>query len=118
MKRDNIVVFGVIVALAIAVAAPFIASSNPDGLESAFFGIFGAKEIHGSELDEDAAAVAEEQVVGITGNTFSFPAPFPDYSIEGFSKMGEALAIAIGTILVFGIAISLGKVLSRPGAKE
>lgn len=118
MRGDNIIVFGVILALAIAIAAPFIASSNPDGLESAFFGIFGAKEIHGTEINENAAAIAEEQVVEITGNAFSFPAPFPDYSIEGFSKLGEALAIAIGTILVFAVAMSLGRVLSRPGAKE
>ena len=81
MERDNLLVFGVIIALVIAVAAPFIASGNPDGLESAFFGIFGAKEIHGTELDEDAAGAAEEQVQEITGNTFSFEAPFPDYAI-------------------------------------
>jgi len=114
MERDNLLVFGVIIALVIAVAAPFIASSNPDGLESAFFGIFGAKEIHGTDLDEDAAGAAEEQVQEITGNTFSFEAPFPDYSIEGLSKMGEALAIVIGTILVLAIAFGLGKALSRP----
>lgn len=115
MKKDNFLVFGIIIALAIAVAAPFIASSNPDGLESAFFGIFGAKEIHGSELDENAAGAAEEQVQEITGNTFSFAAPFPDYTIEGLSKMGEALAIVVGTILVLVIALGLGKAFSRPG---
>jgi len=113
MDKKNLIYFGVIIALLIAVAAPFIASSNPDGLESAFFGIFGAKEIHGSELDEDAAGAAEEQVQEITGNTFSFGSPFPDYSIEGMEKAGEALAIAIGTLLVLGIALGLGRVLSR-----
>lgn len=115
MKKDNILIFGIIIALVIAVAAPFIASSNPDGLESAFFGIFGAKEIHGSELDEDAAGAAEEQVQEITGNTFSYAAPFPDYSIEGLAKMGEALAIVAGTILVLLVAFGLGKAFSRPG---
>ncbi|MCQ8894586.1 MAG: PDGLE domain-containing protein [Methanolinea sp.] len=113
MQRDNLLIFGVIIALAIAVAAPFIASSNPDGLESAFFGIFGAKDIHGSELNEEAAGAAEEQVTEITGNTFSFAAPFPDYSIEGLSKMGEALAVAIGTLLVLAVAFGLGRAFSR-----
>lgn len=115
MQKDNVLVFGILIALAIAVAAPFIASSNPDGLESAFFGIFGAKEIHGSELNEDAAGAAEEQVQEITGNTFSFAAPFPDYTIEGLEKMGEALAIVVGTILVLVVAFGLGKAFSRPG---
>ncbi|MCU0632661.1 MAG: PDGLE domain-containing protein [Methanolinea sp.] len=113
MDTKNLLYFGVIIALVIAVAAPFIASSNPDGLESAFFGIFGAKEIQGSELDEDAAGAAEEQVQEITGNTFSFASPFPDYGIEGLEKAGEALAIVIGTLLVLAVALGLGRVLSR-----
>ncbi len=113
MDQKNLLYFGIIIALVIAVAAPFIASSNPDGLESAFFGVFGAKEVHGAELDEEAAGAAEEQVQEITGNTFSFDSPFPDYSIEGMEKAGEALIIAIGTLLVLGIAFGLGRVLSR-----
>jgi len=43
MKRDRTIAVGAIIAIAIAVAAPFVASSNPDGLESAFFGIFGPR---------------------------------------------------------------------------
>jgi len=113
MGRENLIYFGVIIALVIAVAAPFIASSNPDGLESAFFGVFGAKEVQGSDLDEEAAGAAEEQVQEVTGNTFSFASPFPDYSIEGMEKAGEALIIVIGTLLVLAIAFGLGRVLSR-----
>jgi len=113
MTRDRTIAVGAIVAIAIAVAAPFIASSNPDGLESAFFGIFGAKDIHGSELDEAAAAAAEEQVKDITGNAFEFAAPFPDYSIGGLSKTGEVLAIVVGTVLVLVAALGLGKAFSR-----
>jgi len=114
MKRDKTIAIGVIIAIAIAVAAPFIASSNPDGLESAFFGVSGAKDIHGSELDEAAAATAEEQVKDITGNSFEFAAPFPDYSIGGLSKAGEVLAIVVGTVLVLVAALGLGKAFSRP----
>ncbi|OPX68968.1 MAG: cobalt transport protein CbiN [Methanoregulaceae archaeon PtaB.Bin056] len=113
MDQKNLLYFGIIIALVIAVAAPFIASSNPDGLESAFFGVFGAKEVHGAELDEEAAGAAEEQVQEITGNTFSFDSPFPDYTIGGMEKAGEALIIAVGTLIVLGIAFGLGRALSR-----
>jgi len=51
-------------------------------------------------------------VKDITGNSFEFAAPFPDYSIGGLSKTGEVLAIVVGTILVLVVALGLGKVFS------
>lgn len=113
MNTRTFLFAGIAIALVIAAMAPFIASSNPDGLESAFFGIFGAKEIQGSTLDEEHAGAAEEAVTGITGNDFSFASPFPDYSIEGLAKHGEAAAVIIGTLLVVLAAWGLGKVVSR-----
>lgn len=114
MDRKNLFYFGIIIALVIAVSAPFIASGNPDGLESAFFGIFGAKELQGSELHDETAEAAEEEVREITGNSYSFESPFPDYTMSGLDKAGESLAIVIGTILVLAIAFGLGKIISRP----
>jgi len=114
MNTKTFLFAGLAVALVIAAMAPFIASSNPDGLESAFFGIFGAKEIQGSEINEEHAEVAEEDVTAITGNDFSFESPFPDYTIEGLAKFGEAAAIIIGTILVLGIAFGLSRIMARP----
>jgi len=113
MDKKTFLFAGLAVALVIAAMAPFIASSNPDGLESAFFGIFGAKEIQGSTLDEEQAGTAEEQVTGITGNEFSFGSPFADYSISGLAKFGEAAAVIIGTLLVLGIALGLSRVIAR-----
>lgn len=113
MDKKTFIFAGLAVALVIAAMAPFIASSNPDGLESAFFGIFGAKDIQGSTLDEEHAGAAEEQVTGITGNEFSFGSPFPDYSIEGLAKFGEAAAVIIGTLLVLGIALGLSRAITR-----
>ncbi len=113
MNTRTFLFAGIAIALIIAAMAPFIASSNPDGLESAFFGIFGAKEIKGSALDEDHAGIAEEEVLGITGNDFSFASPFMDYAIEGLEKFGEAAAVILGTLLVVIIAWGLGKVVSR-----
>lgn len=114
MNPKTFLFAGLAVALVIAAMAPFIASSNPDGLESAFFGIFGAKEIQGSELDEEHAEAAEEEVAAITGNDFSLDSPFPDYTIKGLAKSGEAAAIIIGTILVLGIAFGLSRIMARP----
>jgi len=114
MNRRTFIFAGLAMALVIAAVAPFVASSNPDGLEGAFYGIFGAKEIQGSELDENRAAAAEEEVTGITGNTFSLDSPFPDYSIGGLAKFGEAAAFIIGTILVLAIAYGLTRIVRRP----
>ncbi len=114
MNAKTFLFAGLAAALVIAAAAPFIASSNPDGLESAFFGIFGAKEIQGSELNEEHAEVAEEEVTTITGNEFTFESPFPDYTVGGWAKGGEVAAIVIGTILVLAIAFGLSRIMARP----
>ena len=111
--KKTFLVAGIAIALIIAAMAPFIASSNPDGLESAFFGIFGAKELEGSTLDEEMAGAAEEEVTTITGNEFSFNSPFPDYSIGGLAKSGETAAVIIGTLLVLGIALGLSRIVTR-----
>ncbi|MGC9435197.1 MAG: PDGLE domain-containing protein [Methanomicrobiales archaeon] len=100
MDRRTFVVAGVVVALIIAVAAPFLASGNPDGLESAFFSMHGAKTVTGSKLDEGQVEHAEEAVVEKTGNDPGFEAPLPDYSVPGLDKAGEVLAIVAGTLLV------------------
>lgn len=113
MDEKKFLIAGIAVALLIAVLAPFLASSNPDGLESAFFGMYGAKEIHGEELNEDAAAVAEEAVVEKTGNTFSFDALMPDYTVPGMEKEGEVLAIVVGTILVLFIGLGFSRILAK-----
>ena len=114
MEKKQFIMIGVAVALVIAVAAPFLASGNPDGLESAFFSIHGAKDFQGNDLDEDAAAAAEEKVVAVTGNDFSYGAPLPDYGIAGMDKPGEALAGVVGTLLVLALAYGVARVAARP----
>ena len=64
-------------------------------------------------LDEEQAGSAEEQVTEITGNEFSFDSLFPDYTIEGLGKSGEAAAVIIGTLLVLGIGLGLSRVVAR-----
>ncbi|CCJ36121.1 cobalt transport protein [Methanoculleus bourgensis MS2] len=114
MEKKQYIMIGIAIALVIAVAAPFIASGNPDGLESAFFSIHGAKDFRGDELDEDAAEAAEEQAIAITGNDFSFDAPLPDYGIEGLDKPGEVLAVVIGTLLMLILVYGVARMTARP----
>ncbi len=114
MERKEFIIIGIAVALAIAVAAPFLASANPDGLESAFFSIHGAKSFMGDELDEGAALAAEEMVAAITGNDFAFEAPLPDYSIAGMDKPGKVLAVVVGTLLILALSYGVARVTARP----
>ena len=70
---------GIAIALLLSILAPFLASSDPDGLESAAGGVIEESKM--SELEETEPAVSS---------------PMPDYAIEGMGKSGEVMAIAIG----------------------
>ncbi len=114
METEQFVIIGIVIALVIAVAAPFLASGNPDGLESAFFSIHEAKPFMGSELDEEAAGAAEEEAIATTGNDFSYEALMPDYTIPGLDKVGEVLAIVLGTVVMIALAYGIARVTARP----
>jgi cobalt/nickel transport protein len=87
---------GIVIALLIAIAAPFLASSDPDGLESAA----------GDVVEESKLAEMEESAPFVDS-------PMPDYAIEGQGKMGEVIAVVAGTILVLGISFILGKAAKK-----
>lgn len=85
---------GLAVAVMLSVVAPFLASSDPDGLESA------AEDV----IDESTLAQMEESEPFVSS-------PMPDYAIEGQGKMGEVLAILVGTIGMLAITFGFGKVM-------
>ncbi|AKB76987.1 Additional substrate-specific component NikN of nickel ECF transporter [Methanosarcina horonobensis HB-1 = JCM 15518] len=87
---------GIAIALLLSILAPFLASPDPDGLESAAGGVIEESKM--SELEEMEPAVSS---------------PMPDYAIEGMGKSGEIMAIAIGTIAVLAISFGLGKVFNK-----
>jgi len=95
-KNMKFLYAGVAVALLISVLAPFLASPDPDGLESAASTLIEESKL--SELEEMEPAISS---------------PMSDYSIEGLGKSGEIMAIAIGTIAVLGISFGLGKVFNK-----
>ena len=83
-------VFGLIVAIAIAVLASPFASPHPDGLEK----------------------VAEDK--GFLEQGYSFlKAPIADYLVPGIKNEGVATGTAgfLGTVLTFGVMFGLGKAI-------
>ena len=84
MEKNNI--YLIIIAIVIS---PFIASSDPDGLEKS------AENLNVSEPD----AVLES--------------PFPDYSFEALGKTGEIVVLILGTIVTLLAALGLGFVLRK-----
>ena len=113
MEKKTFIMAAVALAVLIAVLAPFLASGNPDGLESAFFSMSGAKEVTGDEVDEGQAELAEEEAIEKTGNDFSFASPMPDYSIAGLDKPGEVFAVVIGTLLLLGLVWGVGSAVAK-----
>lgn len=111
--KDVLIAAGITVTLLIAVTAPFVASTYPDGLESAFYGIYDVKDPDIPFIDDYRAARAEEEVISRTGNDLSWNAPFQDYQIAGMERTGEILAIVIGVLAVIGIGFGVTRALAR-----
>jgi len=92
-KNRNFLIGGLAIALFIAILAPFLASSNPDGLDST---------VESLEVPESEAA---------------FQSPLPDYAIPGMedNPLGGVVSLVLGTILVLVVALVLAKLLSKKG---
>ena len=112
-KREAVLAVGILITLGIAVAAPFVASTYPDGLESAFYGIYGAKDFQEPLIEEESATQADQAVVEKTGNEFSWSAPLQGYSIPGMDKFGEMIAIGIGVAAILFLGYGVTRVTSR-----
>lgn len=93
-KDKYFVIGGLIVCLVIAFMSPFIASSDPDGLE---------KSAENMNVGESEPAIQS---------------PFPDYTIEGLDKIGEIAALAIGIIVTLIIAYLVALLLRRRNPPE
>ena len=92
-KDRKLLLVGIMIALVIAVAAPFLASANPDGLEST------AEEF-------ESAEEKEEEV---------HESPMPDYIIPGLgeNESSGVAAIVIGTVITLVIVLLLFFVLIK-----
>jgi cobalt/nickel transport protein len=88
-KDKTLIVGGLAVAIIIAILAPFLASSNPDGLES-----------------------AAEKILLINETEPILEAPLPDYLVPawGESPLGGVVSIVIGTLIAFLAMVGLATV--------
>jgi len=111
MDNKTFIIVGIVIALLIGFIAVFMASGDPDGLESTALVVQGQKELTGGTPED--AELHEE-----TEGRFSYTAPMPDYALgEELGSLGGIVAIVVGTILafvvVFGIAYGI-KAAGKP----
>lgn len=87
----NLVIAGIVICIVIAGLAPFIASSNPDGLEKS------AQQLNTKE------------------EANNYQAPFADYNFPllGNGPYSGALAIVIGILIVLGLGYLVAYIFKR-----
>jgi cobalt/nickel transport protein len=111
IDNKTLVVGGLVIAILIGVVAVFLASNDPDGLESTALMIQGGKTLTGPTPPD---AEIQEDMEG----KFTYSAPMADYSLgEGLGSRGGILAIVGGTVLAFLIVIGLIYALKIAGKK-
>ncbi|HSQ93957.1 MAG TPA: PDGLE domain-containing protein [Methanoregula sp.] len=110
MDNRTFIIVGIVIALVIGGVAVFLASPDPDGLESTALVVQGQKELTGGTPED--AEIHEE-----TNDRFSYESPMPDYSLgEESGPVGGIVAIVAGTLVAFVVVLALAYGLKK-GAK-
>lgn len=111
MTNKQFIVAGIIIALIVGITAVFMASGDPDGLESTALVVQGEKTLTGqSPEDGDAEAI------GL--GTFTYESPLPDYSMgEAAGTGGDIVALIIGIFITFGLIAGVAWVLTSKVTK-
>ncbi|MDD1764189.1 MAG: PDGLE domain-containing protein [Methanobacteriaceae archaeon] len=93
MSRNKFIIGGLGLIILLGIIAPFLASSEPDGLEATL---------------EQAGTVESD-------DTNSYESPMPDYSLPilGDSPSSLILASVIGILVVFGLTYSVMLILKK-----
>jgi cobalt/nickel transport protein len=109
MDNKTFIIAGIVIALLIGVVAVFVASGDPDGLESTALIVQGEKTLTGPTPPD--AEIKED----MTGK-FAYSSPMPDYSLgESMGSMGGLVAIVVGTILAFLVVLGLAYGIKMAG---
>jgi len=112
MGTRTLLAIGLATAVLIGITAVFLASGDPDGLESASLVVQGEKSLTGPAPPD--AEVKEHAPDGV-----SYVPPFPDYTLgEGSGHAGSIIAIVLGIALTFGAIIGITRLLARPRRRE
>jgi cobalt/nickel transport protein len=107
IPNRTLLAIGFVVAILVGVTAVFLASDDPDGLESTALVVQGEKSL--TAPAPPGAEVKEGLLTGI-----AYTPPFPDYSLgEGSGYPGSILAIVLGITLTFGGIIGVSRVIAR-----
>lgn len=111
MDNKTFIIAGIIISLLIGVIAVFMASGDPDGLESTALVVQGQKELTGGTPSN---AEIKEDLNG----KFSYDPPMQNYSLgDEMGSFGGLIAIIVGTVLAFLIVLGLAyglKVAKKP----
>jgi cobalt/nickel transport protein len=92
VSTANVAAFGIIALLGLAMAAPFLASSNPDGLQHTASTVIGN---------------------GINSAVSPITPLFPNYAIPGMGTSGKMAAIVIGFAVVLVIWLGISKIIKK-----
>ena len=107
MEKGALIAGGLVLAIIIGVAAVFLASPDPDGLESTALIVQGDKTLTGNtppgaEVQEDAEG------------RFVYRSPMKDYTLgDAIGKPGEILAIIVGIVVVFIVVFGAVTLIRR-----
>jgi cobalt/nickel transport protein len=111
MDNKTFLIVGIVIAILIGVVAVFMASGDPDGLESTALIVQGQKTLTGSTPPN--AEIKED----MTGK-FAYSSPMPDYSLgESMGSIGGMVAIVVGTILAFLVVLGIAYGVKAAGKK-
>ncbi len=109
IDNKTFIIGGIIIALIIGVAAVFLASGDPDGLESTALVVQGQKDITGG-------TPADAEIHETTEGRFSYESPMPDYALgEEMGPLGGIIAIVLGTILAFLVVLGIAYAVKAAG---
>jgi cobalt/nickel transport protein len=109
MDNKTFIIAGLVVAILIGVVAVFMASGDPDGLESTALVVQGQKDLTG-------AAPENAEIKEDLNGKFTYSSLMPDYSLdESLGSTGGLIAIIVGIILAFLVVLGLAYAIKMAG---
>lgn len=107
ISNTQFLIGGLVIAIIIGGLAVFLASGDPDGLESTALYVQGDKTLTGDSPED-----GDPEAVGVN-DAVTYEAPLPDYSTgEDGGKTGELFAVFAGIAIVFVLAFGASRIVA------